>query len=122
MKPELQDKLVEVITSIQTGVAKTTDFAVSQLPDVAQQYILFGRVTETICLIAMLLITGLGIWLILLSLKAIKKDIDYFTAVFFSVIATGTAAFFTCVVFNSVAMVWFAPKIYLIKGLAGLLK
>ena len=122
MKAELQDKLVEVIGAIQLGVAKTADFAVAQLPDVAQQYILFGRVVETTQLVILLLITCFGAWLTKLSWNKIKDDFDYFITFTASGITTGVAAFFVCVVFNGAAMAWFAPKIYLIKGLAGLLK
>lgn len=122
MKNALAEKLVEIIGSIQNGIAATTDFAVAQLPDVAQQYIAFGRVNETAGLAAMLLLVALGIWLIFRSLKATKEDGDYFPSVIASACATGAAIYFTVIVFEGAVMVWFAPKIYLIKGLANLIK
>ena len=44
MKDELQLKLTEILTAIQVGVSKTADFTLEQLPDIAQQYLLYGKV------------------------------------------------------------------------------
>jgi hypothetical protein len=48
MKEELQGKLVEILTSIQTATGKASDFAMSQLPDVAQSYVGYGRALYTV--------------------------------------------------------------------------
>jgi len=53
MKDELNEKLVEILSSIQSAAGKASDFAVEQLPDIAQSYIAYGRVYGT----AMLFIT-----------------------------------------------------------------
>lgn len=39
MKEELQGKLVEILASIQSGVGQAKDFALVQLPDIAQSYV-----------------------------------------------------------------------------------
>ena len=44
MKEELQSNLVEILTSIQTATGKAADFAVEQLPDIAQSYVAYGQV------------------------------------------------------------------------------
>ena len=120
MKNELSTKLVEVIGSIQTGVAKASDFAVEQLPDIAQQYIMFGRVGETSYFAAYIILATITIRISVIKFK--KMNSYYFpwpVFLFFGGILSMISAFFTL---QSVVMVWFAPKIYLIKGLAGLLK
>lgn len=43
MKDALQLKMVEILTAIQSAVGKSADFALEQLPDIAQQYVLYGR-------------------------------------------------------------------------------
>src|SRR5215212_5947911 len=60
MKPELQDKLVEIITSIQSAAGAAKDFTVAQLPDVAQSYIIYGRMWNTTLAVMLVLITVVG--------------------------------------------------------------
>jgi hypothetical protein len=55
MNNELQNKLAEVLGGIADGVSQAKDFAVDQLPDVAQQYIMFGMLWETAGLVMLLL-------------------------------------------------------------------
>ena len=43
MKEELQGKLVDILTSIQTAAGKASDFAMDELPGIAQEYVAFGR-------------------------------------------------------------------------------
>jgi hypothetical protein len=52
MKEELQSKLVEILGSIQATASKAGDFAMTQLPEIAQQYVTYGRVyTATVAVI-----------------------------------------------------------------------
>lgn len=48
MKEELNTKLVEILTSIQTAAGKASDFALDQLPDIAQSYVLYGRAVSVV--------------------------------------------------------------------------
>jgi len=41
---ELQTQLASILASIQSAMAASADFAMAQLPDIAQQYVLYGRV------------------------------------------------------------------------------
>ena len=117
MKPELADKLVEVIAAIQSKVATATDFAVSQLPDVAQQYLTYGRVSTTIAFVVFFLLLCLGIAFVVRGWMEEEEG-------FFIVggVITTISAISTVFILNHLILVWFAPKIYILKGLAGLLK
>jgi len=123
MKDELSNKLVEVIGVIQNGVGKASDFAVEQLPDIAQQYIVYGRVYETTIFVLFILafiVLCVVVWV------AIENEPKLGEAVIPLTLFPGFAAMM-CLVFAyfniaNLMMVWFAPKIYLIKGLAGLIK
>jgi hypothetical protein len=42
MNDELQAQLSQILTQITTSVGEVKDFSVSQLPDIAQQYITYG--------------------------------------------------------------------------------
>lgn len=44
MNGQLQAKMVEILTTIQRGTETAGTFAMEQLPDIAQQYVLYGRV------------------------------------------------------------------------------
>jgi len=116
MNDELQSKLAEVLGGIADGVTQAKDFAVEQLPDVAQQYIMFGLVWET-AVFGVLLASTIGGCYGLIKLFKHSDSVDGFLVVIVLVLGICTVAqlkyFF---------LVWFAPKLYLLQGIAGLLK
>jgi hypothetical protein len=128
MKEELQSKLVEILTSIQTAAGKASDFAMEQLPDIAQSYIVYGRVANTlgVALCAVFVLAGaLCLW------RAYKEGRktrgEYSDGLCFGLcmggivsVTTGTVA--GSAVVPSTLLVWFAPKVWLLKEIAGMLK
>jgi len=129
MNNELQSKLVEVLTGISEGVAQAKDFAIEQLPDVAQQYIMFGMVWETTLLgilvvASMLCVRGLVWGVKKASCETstyAEEDVGFFMALFsgFALAFTGS---FAVAQLKPFLLVWFAPKLYLLQGIAGLVK
>ena len=116
MKEDLQGKLVEILASIQDATGKAADFALTELPDVAQQYITFGRVYETVTLVVVTLLFGLILWaLIKMCLDFEPEAVGAF--VVFSCIAIFTFVWW-CKKLKAVMMVWLAPKVWLITELA----
>lgn len=131
MNEQLQGKLVEILSQIQTAVKAAGDFALEQLPDVVQQFVLYGRATYTFHI-------SLAVILIIVSLfLIIKKAIygkqigqDYLNSwsenrqgAMVTGIAIGFIGMFTLFAnIGNFFMVWFAPKIWLIKEIAILLK
>jgi hypothetical protein len=129
MNEELQSKLVEVLTSISEGVAQAKDFAVEQLPDVAQQYIMFGMVWETTAFVVLTLLLLPSLRLAGNGLKLLTdKNSDYsdenrgFTFLLLGGIASGVFGFLAMMQLRLMLLVWFAPKLYLLQGIAGLIK
>ena len=127
MNPELQMKLVEVISGIQAGVAKASDFAVEQLPDIAHQYITYGRFLYSFEFIGGGFLGILSVGLLFFSIIKLQKaefskHPQFVAGVILSVILGFASIAATISSFASFALVWFAPKIYLIKSLAELLK
>jgi hypothetical protein len=123
MNDELQSKLVEVLTGISEGVSQAKDFAIEQLPDVAQQYIMFGMVWETSLLAlyaAFIALIVFGLW------KLWRSDAADVETVAFSTIFGGGTLILLLIAFviqlKPVLLVWFAPKLYLLQGIAGLVK
>lgn len=129
MKEELQSKLVEILTSIQTGVGKAADFAVEQLPDIAQQYITFGMVSNVVgSLLALGFSVGLGwfsYWLFTTPKGKGKYghiEPEYGAGGAFSVIGSTIAAMIFIVGLKETLLVLFAPKVWLLMELAKLVK
>jgi uncharacterized membrane protein (DUF485 family) len=123
MNDELQSKLVEVLTGISEGVSQAKDFAIEQLPDVAQQYIMFGMVWETSLLAlyaTFIALIAFGLW------KLWRSDAaDVETVAFGTILGGGTLVLLLIafvIQLKPVLLVWFAPKLYLLQGIAGLVK
>ena len=120
MKEELQSKFVEILTNIQDATGKAADFAMAELPDIAQQYLYFGRVFETFMFVILTVIIGLLVWLTFW----IAKNADQFDNA--AAIIPGIFSFVVfllwCSQLKDVLLVWFAPKVWLITELAKLIK
>ena len=127
MKDELATKLTEILGQIQSSVVQGSDFVLSQLPDVAQQYIIWGRAKETIHLLIGVALAAYCWPALFRNIKAAQeahysKDGQYFLAAIFCAIFGLFGAITMIGSISAFLMVWFAPKIYLLKGLAVLLK
>ena len=129
MKDELQTKLVEIITSIQLGIGKAGDFAVEQLPDIVQQFIVFGmisNVTYSVIQIVSAVLTGFFSYKLFTSSGA--KDgwgyinADYGTAAFILAMFSFCSALAFLTGLKETLLVLFAPKVWLLMELANLIK
>ena len=124
MKNELEPKLVEVIGQLQGAVMKASDFAIQQLPDVVQSYILYGRVNNLFTLVFELALLY-GCWrLYKLPVKEISYGDDE-VAVIIKTMFSGTVGVATLILMpftvQETVLVWAAPKIWLIKELGKLI-
>ena len=129
MKDDLQLKLVEILSQIQAGVIKASDFAMTQLPDIAQQYIVYGRVKSIVVFMLLILFSiGMAImarWVYKNPWNSCSYSDDprgeessfwLFTCCFLS-------PFFFCLAFLLFDyLVWFAPKVWILKELTTLVK
>ncbi len=128
MKEELQGKMVEILTAIQTATGKAGEFAMTQLPDIAQTYVTYGRVASVVWVLMGVLLIALGVLALVI---AKSEDTGNWDESFFQFLKGGYwIAFFTTVAgvlqfgyaMNSALLVWFAPKVWLLRELAGFLK
>ena len=129
MNDELQNKLAEVLGGIAEGVKQAKDFAVEQLPDVAQQYIMFGRMWETAAFVMLVAATVVCGWMVLRGWRLTSdKEASYSDhdrgqmLMIFGSVPGFAIAIFLIVQLKAVLLVWFAPKLYLLQGIAGLVK
>lgn len=124
MNEQLQAKLIEILSAIQAGAKATGDFAMAQLPDIAQSYVMYGRAYLTIMVMLPLM------FLIIAWPNYIRKVYPKFkdtpdavvlvgmAMVILSTVSLGTFA--ACI--SEFLMVWFAPKVWLIKEIANLIR
>lgn len=124
MKEELQGKLVEILTSIQTAAGKASDFALAELPDIAQSYIAYGRVWELVGLFLALVLTIFTVWGNLRIIRWMRESDAFELSPLLAVsFAPGVLGVIWAVsAAQAVTLVWFAPKVWLLKEIATLLK
>jgi hypothetical protein len=116
MKDQLQGKLVEILTGIQGAVGKASDFAMEQLPDIAMQYIYFS--IAAYCL--GIAVFGISSYVLYRFTKYLVKEGEE-VAVVTGMIFIGSTAIALYKV-HMLLMVILAPKVYLLKEIAGMIK
>lgn len=118
MHAELQSKMLEIVTSMQDNIVKTKDFAMEQLPSIANEYIMFNRVYLTI---SMILIVAFATILSLWGRKLIRDTQASYDRAFFSRLAAIILSTITAIIFlvgiRDFILVWVSPKIFLIEAL-----
>jgi len=130
MNEQLQSKLVEILAGIQSATKAAGDFALEQLPDIAQQYVAYGRMSATAHLIVFSVLVAAALYVFLakgLLNKTEKNEYGHWKdgrmaaslgGGFISFLLGGIAL--TQV--NNFLLVWFAPKVWLLKEIASLIK
>lgn len=129
MNEQLQGKLVEILAGIQAATKAAGDFALEQLPDIAQQYVAYGRVFGTL--------ESLACLSLLILLAVVTCKFGYFSkapdeygfwptprmvAAFGGTLGLILSFILTMASFQGTLLVWIAPKVWLLKEIAGLLK
>lgn len=127
LQRELLDRADSIFAAMKDAAIVAKDFALEQLPDVAQQLILLERVHLSI----IFLLPFLFLLILVLGLRYCDKSEDsprtnfvaFIEAVtFVSVVATLFSLVGMLLKFRDFLVVWFAPKIYLIEYLTALIK
>lgn len=129
MKQELQDQLVDILASISNTVGQAKDFALGQLPDIAQSYVLFGRFYETTNALLGLAVAFAFFYAMRWAYKNPWQGEYGETRGASNILAQigfGLGAFtmLYCSMYpiKKAALVWFAPKVWLLKEIASLIK
>jgi hypothetical protein len=122
-KPALDEKIVEILSSLQSAVSATGDYASKQLPDIATQYIAYSRVSLTlgyvICITLIISVVVFG-YKNRESIDPSNEDVMLFFSVF--CLAPAVLSFLWALFnFNNLIMIWFAPKVYLVYEIKNLL-
>jgi hypothetical protein len=120
MQEELQGKLVEILTQIQSTVGQAKDFTLQQLPDIAQSYIYYGMAINTLLVFISLVLFVFGVLFFKKGKIDTYKGPDYFMFGSWFLLPSGIITFWVNI--SEFLLVWVAPKVWLLKEIAVLLK
>jgi hypothetical protein len=123
---QLQQQLAEYLKAIATTAEKGAGFVIEQAPLVVQEKIAYGRVVETATLVAALAgAVALYRFTRWSWTQAVADDFDnplYFLGGIVGAVGVTVAAIGSVGQFNAVAMVWFAPRLYILEWALSLIK
>lgn len=129
MNEQLQEKLVEILSQIQQGVKQAGSFTLEQLPDIAQQYVLWGRVSNVVTCSFLLLMVIFCFTLAYRSYvkpwfgKSYGERVIDTTCVGTRVLSPVFGVMILAIFIKELdLMVWLAPKVWLIKEIATIIK
>ena len=127
MQQQLLSQASNILQSITETVSKASEFAAEQIPDIALQYVAYGRVSSTAYILISLLGIILAAWTIVQvgfknRYKMRDPEARAFTSflVSFFIGVPSIAIFFHKL--NGFFMVWVAPKVWLMRELVELVK
>lgn len=117
---DIQTKLLEQASDILTGVSNTvskaSNLAADQLPEIATQYIAYGMAWYTAIFILLSVGTA-AIWIFTIKYS---EDLDDAVVPLGFIGLAGIG--FSVLALKTAMMVWFAPKVWLIKEIVDLVK
>jgi len=125
MQKEMLSRADNIFNSISETVSKATAFAQDQIPDIAYQYVAFGRAHMTILMVLSVVAFAVALYLFFkfIFVKEHTPNGGVEVAAFISgagFAVAGGIIFFTNL--TQFLMVWFAPKIWLIQSIVNLVK
>jgi len=148
MQDELQSKLVEILASMQSTIGAAKDFTLAQLPDIAQSYLIYGRASATVYFLLAVALALAGVFCIRHGrklerdgdvayelAKAVRDSAQSYTSSVYrhaygdgdpftlpGVVFVVAGCLFTLAALQPLLLVWLAPKVWLLKELASLIK
>lgn len=125
MSEQIEAKAVEILTQIQGAVQAAGGVAVEQLPEIAQSYILYGRVWETLqvcALFTLFVATTYFAYKCAKNLNQVDAPDICLPGVIFGGTFGASSLMATILESNDMLLVWLAPKVWLIQKLAEMVK
>lgn len=131
MQQELLNRADAIMRAVGDAVSKTADFAKEQVPDIAYQYVAFGRASETIYILLALALLTVGLYLLvrvgLMNSRNLPNHYGGWNEGRMLAVGVGIPiSFFSfigvLVNLKGFLLVWFAPKIWLIQEIVHLVK
>jgi hypothetical protein len=125
MNPELQRELAAWLSKLRESADAAGSFVLEQAPLIVQEKVAYGRVVETTAFAALLIAVAISATVALRCMRrhfAGDEEDSNFVGLLLGGIGTFVSLVGACGQFDAVAKVWFAPRLYIMEWLAGLLK
>lgn len=122
MNEQLQAKLIEILTQIQAATKAAGDFALEQLPDIALQYIMYGRAMHTFGFSLGIIAFIVFIINTIIVMRKDKQYLDATTNFIIAIISMLSSLVLLGINTSQFMLVWFAPKVWLLTEITRLLK
>lgn len=132
MQQALLDRADSIFASIGSTMSKASDIVSQQVPDIAVQYVAYGRASATVFEIAILGLLAFGVWLFycvgcrnVFELKDCYQEDPHAVRIASWVIGgilSICSLIATLCCLPNLIMVWFAPKVYLLNEIVELAK
>lgn len=133
MQAELLNRADAIFSAVAAGVQKAGTFVADQVPDIAYQYVAFGRAYSTLWLLIGLALVIFGIFVIIKvginnhyqlpnSTYNDEPHGGRIVAAIVGAVSSFVGFFMFAVNTKDALMVWFAPKVWLLIELAKLIK
>lgn len=124
MNEELQKQLSQILGAIVTSVGEVKDFSVSQLPDIAQQYINYGIVSSAVWVVLCAIIAVVSIKILIFSVKKMNESYDnegYIPVSVFSFFGSVLSINFFVINLHNLILILTAPKVWFILQIKDLI-
>jgi len=126
MNDDLQKQLAEMLAKLSATVQEGATWAGQQIPPLVQEKILLGRIESLIDLAVFAGVAYVGYRILRYCAVTLKWDVDRNERIIpFSMGGVGLCLFGSiCAALSvhDVILVWFAPRLYIVEWLAGLVR
>lgn len=131
MQQELLNRADAIMASIGSAVNRGAEFVQGQVPEIALQYVAFGRAYETALMVISIMVFMVGLWLVVnvgcRNTYQFKNEygqwhINRLVGLMLGLFPLSFGLLAISVNLKSFILVWFAPKIWLITEIARLVR
>lgn len=131
MQQELLNRADAIMTSIGGAINRGAEFVQGQVPDIALQYVAFGRVYETVIMAISIMVFMVGLWLVVnvACRNTYKFNSEYgnwhvnrFVCLLLGLFPLSFGLMEISANLKSLILVWFAPKVWLLIEISKLIR
>ena len=131
MQQELLNRADSIMDSISSAVNRGAEFVHGQVPEIALQYVAFGRVYETVIMAISIMVFMVGLWLVVnvacRNTLKFKDDcghwhVNRFVGLLVGLFPLAFGLLAISANLKSFILVWFAPKVWLLMEITKLIR
>lgn len=118
MQQELLNRADAIFDSVGKAVTTAGEFVAGQVPDIAMQYVAYGRAWTTCAVVLGFSLILFSIWLV----KKMVKDWEESEMTPLASVPLFIGAMLAGINFKEFLLVWFVPKVWLLQEIVHLVK